>query len=69
MENFVFYSFVVTLVVSTSLFIITLPIVYKIKIKIKEIYDLLSKIGSNDKVRYFQHFRALYEEFKNKEEI
>lgn len=69
METFVFYQFIITLIISTSLFIITIPIVYKIMIKIKEIYDLLSKIGSNDKVKYFQHFRALYEEFKNKEEI
>lgn len=66
-ENYVFGIFLASLVCSLALFVVTLPIVYKLKIKIKEIYGLLSKISTNDKLKYFRHFSSLNEEFKKRE--
>jgi hypothetical protein len=61
--------FLIYLVVAFSLFVITLPIVYKLKIKIKEIYDLLSKISTNDKQKYHKHFVQLNDQFQKNEDL
>lgn len=61
MQRNLLILFVVTLVAIIALLGLTLPIVYKLKIKIKEIYDLLSKISPNDRTKYFKHFTLLYD--------
>jgi hypothetical protein len=65
----IFIVFIVYLVLSISLFILTLPIVWKLQVKIKEIYELLSKIGTNDRQKYFKHFTSLNDEFKSRDEV
>jgi len=42
----------------------TIPIVRKIKTKIKDIYGLLSHISFTEKARYHRHFKQLHEEFR-----
>lgn len=42
------------------LFLVTLPVVGKVKTKIKDIYGLLSKISPNEKSKYNKHFVQLF---------
>lgn len=43
------------------MFLISLPIIFKLQAKIREIYELLSKISPNEKQRYSKHFNYLNE--------
>jgi hypothetical protein len=58
-------SFAIYCLIALLLLLVTIPIVRKVKAKIKEIYGLLSKVSHNEKKRYFKHFRHLYEEFRS----
>jgi hypothetical protein len=65
----VLYFFVVWMTLAVALFLLTLPVVWKLQAKIGEIYGLLNKISSNDRQKYFKHFSNLNDEFKFKEEV
>lgn len=57
----IFNTFIIYIIFSIVLFLATLPIVWKLQIKIKQIYGLLKKISSNDKQKYYKHFNSLYD--------
>ena len=57
-------TFVVYLSIAFLLFFVTLPIVRKVKTKIKEIYRLLSKISLTEKNKYYRHFKQLQLQFR-----